>query len=388
MKFGVSTVTGVLLLLSGISADSNKVTDDTCAVGTGNCSAGLDEEGSTGTLNRFFSIMSNSKTAIGSYAGRFTDNGTMQERRTTDEYYDIVTDFFEYGWGSSFHFGTRFKGESLAESILRSEYFVAAKLGLSAHHKVADLGMGIGGPLRRIAKFSGAHITGVTINNYQLRRAHLMTKQRESAQAAKKMQYVHGDYTKLVPTVFAPESLDAAYFIESSCHISNRTEIFSETARALKKGGKLFTYEWVMTHRFDPSNEEHLQIKKDVEYGNGIEKMIVYDVMLEAVKTSGFKIIEHGDLADIAEEWYGDQNVPFYFDIARTWSFESLSAFKLSIFGVKLLSKFLWLVEKIGLVKPGASATEVMLTVGTDALVKGAKLKIITPMYYVVAEKI
>merc|ERR1719478_1505030 len=238
----------------------------------------MNEAGDTSSGSRLSSIIANQgKGDIDSYAKRFSDNGTLEERDTTETYYDLATDFYEYGWGSSFHFASRYKGETLAESITRHEHFLSAKLGLAAGHKVADLGMGVGGPLRSIAKFSGAHITGVTINDYQVRRAQLITNQRESKQSAERMKYVHGDFTNLVPKVFEPKSLDAVYYIESACHISNRTEIFLESARALKKGGKLFTYEWVMTDRFDANNAEHVQVKKGVEWGNGIENLVVQD---------------------------------------------------------------------------------------------------------------
>jgi len=378
-----------VLLVSQLARVATTEQATKCDAGTGKCSAGLNEEGSTGTLERLSSIVSNNaKGDIDSYSKRFNDNGTLEERQTTDEYYDLATDFYEYGWGSSFHFAARFQGETLAESIKRHEYWLSAKLGLGSHSKVADLGMGVGGPLRSVAKFSGAHITGVTINDYQVRRAQLITKKDESEQAGKRMNYVHGDFTNLVPKVFQPASLDAVYYIESACHISNRTEIFLESARALKKGGKLFTYEWVMTHRFDPKNEEHVKVKKAVEYGNGIENLIVQHEVVDALKAAGFKVLEHGDLVDIAEEWYGDQNVPWYFDMGREWSFESLSAFKLSQFGQRTLQKFLWLMETIGLVPPGAIATEDMLSSGGRALVQGGREKIFTPMYYVLAEKL
>jgi len=384
----VGPAVAIILALLSVAADEQG--EKTCAAGTGKCSQGLDEEGSRGTLDRLSNLISNTNknSDIDSYTKRFHDGEKLEERTTTDEYYDLATDFYEYGWGSSFHFATRFNGETLAESITRHEHFLASKLGLTAHHKVADLGMGVGGPLRTVAKFSGAHITGVSINNYQVRRAQKITNQIESSEAGKRMSYVHGDFTKLVPNVFAPGSLDAAYYIESACHISNRTEIFLESAKALKKGGKLFTYEWVMTHRYDPKNAEHNEVKKTVEYGNGIENLIVQDKVLEALKESGFKILEHGDLVDIAEEWYGDKNVPWYFDMAREWSFESISAFKLSQFGQRLLGKVLWFVEKIGLVPAGAVATEAMLSGGGRALVKGGQSKIFTPMYYVLAEKL
>lgn len=359
-----------------------------CPAGTGRCSDGISEEGEQSTWSRLTSIIFNKKTEFDSYAGRFSDNGTLEERKTTDEYYDLATDFYEYGWGSSFHFATRYKGESLPESIKRHEDFLALKLGMKYGDKVADLGMGVGGPLRNIAKFTGASITGVTINDYQVRRAKQITRQRESAAAASRMNYVHGDFTNLVPKVFKAGTLDSVYYIESACHISNRKEIFAESARALRKGGKLFTYEWVMTERYDPTNESHQTIKKGVEWGNGIEDLVSYKVPLEALEQSGFKVLEHGDLVDMAEEWYGEHNVPWYFDIAREWSFKSIDAFKLSKFGQHTLAKVLWFVEKIGLVPGGASATEAMLRHGAVNLVAGGQTKVFTPMYYIVAEKL
>ncbi len=29
----------------------------------------------------------------------------------TKDYYDLATDFYEYGWGACFHFGVRFQGK-------------------------------------------------------------------------------------------------------------------------------------------------------------------------------------------------------------------------------------------------------------------------------------
>jgi len=48
----------------------------------------------------------------------------------------VVTDFYEYGWGHSFHFASRFKDEAFQESLKRSEYFMASKLGLKPGMKV------------------------------------------------------------------------------------------------------------------------------------------------------------------------------------------------------------------------------------------------------------
>lgn len=381
----------VLLSLAAVGltagADVN-IAGEACNVGTGKCSDGLRVSGDVGTGSRFSAIASNDKGDIAAYGKRFQNNDTLEERQTTDQYYDLATDFYEYGWGSSFHFATRFQGETLAQSITRHEYFLAGKLDLKPGMKAGDLGMGIGGPLRSITKFSGADVTGVSINDYQVRRAKAVTEQRESAQAAKRMHYVHGDFTKLVPQVFEPESLDAIFYIESSCHISNRTEIFREGAKALKKGGKIFLYEWVMTNRFDRNNETHMKIKKDIEYGNGIEDMIVQTEVIKALENSGFRILEEEDLQDSAEELFGEHNVPWYYDMSREYAFGSLESFKLSQFGQRSLSGVLTFMEMIKLVPPGASDTNEMLKTGGKGLVKGGQLKIFTPMYMVLGEKL
>lgn len=84
--------------------------------------------------------------------------GDEEERRANysdmvNKYYDLATSFYEFGWGESFHFAHRWKGESLRESIKRHEHFLALQLGLKPGHKVLDVGCGIGGPLREIARF-------------------------------------------------------------------------------------------------------------------------------------------------------------------------------------------------------------------------------------------
>lgn len=42
-------------------------------------------------------------------------------------FYNLVTSFYEYGWGQSFHFAPRHTNESFESSIARYEYFLAAR---------------------------------------------------------------------------------------------------------------------------------------------------------------------------------------------------------------------------------------------------------------------
>jgi sterol 24-C-methyltransferase len=79
-------------------------------------------------------------------------------------YYELATQFYEWGWGQCFHFAYQLPGETFKQAIARHEYYLAGRLGVSAGQKVLDCGCGIGGPMRNIAKFTNANITGVTLN--------------------------------------------------------------------------------------------------------------------------------------------------------------------------------------------------------------------------------
>eukprot|EP01084_Bolivina_argentea_P248691 416052_1 len=80
-------------------------------------------------------------------------------QKFVDSFYNVVTDFYESGWGQSFHFAPRGKNETFRESIIRHEHLIALKLNIQSDDVVLDLGCGIGGPMRNISQFTGAKIT-------------------------------------------------------------------------------------------------------------------------------------------------------------------------------------------------------------------------------------
>lgn len=123
------------------------------------------------------------RSEVSSYNDLFQDKTSIEQRKNqyktlVTNYYSLSTDFYEYGWGQSFHFANRFHGETLLESIQRHESYLALKIKIKSGDKVLDIGCGVGGPLRRIAHLTGAQITGLTISQYQIQRAKLIGKNR------------------------------------------------------------------------------------------------------------------------------------------------------------------------------------------------------------------
>ena len=93
--------------------------------------------------------------------------GNLSHAALVSRYYDIVTPFYEYAWGTSFHFSPRRPGERLATAHRRHEEGVGRLLGLRSGMRVADVGCGVGGPLLAIAGATGASITGLNNNAHQ-----------------------------------------------------------------------------------------------------------------------------------------------------------------------------------------------------------------------------
>lgn len=106
-------------------------------------------------------------------------------------YYNLATDWYEYGWGQSFHFCRFSIREPFYQAIARHEHFLAHTMGLRENMTVLDVGCGVGGPAREIAKFSGVNIIGLNNNDYQIDRARYYV---EKEGLAHKLKFVKGDF--------------------------------------------------------------------------------------------------------------------------------------------------------------------------------------------------
>ena len=120
-------------------------------------------------------------------------------------YYDGATELYEYGWAKSFHFSRFYKGESFAASLARHEHYLASQMTLRPGMRVLDVGCGVGGPAREIARFADVNIVGLNNNEFQIGRARQYTK---DADLEDLVQFVKGDFMKLSEQ-FGENSFDA-----------------------------------------------------------------------------------------------------------------------------------------------------------------------------------
>ena len=207
-------------------------------------------------------------------------------------YYELATLFYEWGWGQSFHFAYQLKSETFQTAIARHEYYLAGRLGVKEGDKVLDCGCGIGGPMRNIARFTRANVTGVTLNEYQVLRGNELNKKAQLLDAglAKSVQ------ANFMQLPFENNSFDGVYAIEATCHAPQREGVYSEIFRVLKPGQYFACYEWCLTPKYDKNNEYHKLIKKKIEEGDGLPDMATGPECIKALTSVGFELVEARDM--------------------------------------------------------------------------------------------
>ncbi|KAI8576342.1 hypothetical protein K450DRAFT_257288 [Umbelopsis ramanniana AG] len=298
----------------------------------------------------------------------------------TNTYYNLATDFYEYGWGTSFHFSRFYPGEEFNKAIARHEHYLAFKMNIKSNYRVLDVGCGVGGPAREIAHFTGAHITGLNNNDYQIARAfHYAKKEGLEHQT----NFIKGNFMEMP---FEEAQYDAVYAIEATVHAPKFEGVYGEIFRVLKPGGAFGCYEWCMTDDYDETNADHHRIAHGIEIGNGIPKMRRIAECLQALRNVGFEIEIHQDLANVGDsvQWY----YPLEGEFKKCQSARDyLTTIAMTPVGRFTTTQMVRVLEKVGLAPKGSYDTQKFLETAADALVEGARANLFTPMFFFVARK-
>ena len=293
-------------------------------------------------------------------------------RSFVNHYYDLVTDFYEFGWGQSFHFAPRRRGESFKASLLRHQRFLADRLALKPGMRVLDVGCGVGGPMAALARHTGAGFVGLNNNAYQIERAKAYTRDVESL-----CRFIHGDYMRIPD---GDNRYDAAIAIESMPHAPDKTAAFREIFRVLRPGASLAGYDWCLTDAFDPRDAEHMRVKGDIMVGNALPDLPLAPEIDAALRAAGFEVVESDDRASAS-----DPTTPWYRALqGRDLSPRSIPRTPAGRAATNLVLR---VGEKLRVFPDGAAAVSSLLNRTADALVEGGKTGIFTPMFYFLARK-
>mmetsp|Transcript_19613 Transcript_19613/g.25851 ORF Transcript_19613/g.25851 Transcript_19613/m.25851 type:complete len:341 (+) Transcript_19613:276-1298(+) len=309
-----------------------------------------------------------------------TSDTAISKRQTEYEkmvnsFYNLVTDFYEWGWGQSFHFAPRWKGEEFMESIKRLEYNLCSRLGMKPGVKALDVGCGVGGPMRHMAIFSEASIEGITINQYQVNVGNKYNKQMGLDHIAHLNQ---GDFQKLP---WDGGHFDVAYAIEATCHSPDKTQTFTEVARVLKTGGLFAGYEWVVCDQYDANNKRHVAVKEGIEVGNGLPTLATPEEVVAALEAAGFEVLEHYNANRGA---HSPHQIPWYATLDGSYT---LKGFRMTRLGRITTHALVSTLEFLRIAPKGSKDVSRILNATALDLVEGGKEEIFTPSYFFLAKK-
>jgi len=293
-----------------------------------------------------------------------------------NDFYNMVTDIYEMGWGESFHFAPRHKWETFNASIARHEMLLAHKLGLEKGKVALDLGCGVGGPGRTMARFSGARIIGFNNNDYQIERCKKLTAKQGLSHLC---TYVKGDWMNLP---FEDNSFDAIFHFEALEHSPDRVAACKEILRVLKPGGFFAGSDWVITNKCDINNAKHVRCKKAIEVGNGLPDLETPETVIKSLKDAGFEVLEekdYGILSDPSTElgWWD----------SLVGGFTSIEGITHSYPFFVFTNKMLWLLEKARLAPKGTVDVHTMLVKVSADLVEGGITGTFSPCYFYLCQK-
>ena len=296
--------------------------------------------------------------------------GRAEYTAMVESFYDLITDFYEYGWGRSFHFAPAKDGASFEEAITGHQHYLGEALGLKPGMRVLDVGCGVGGPQRALAKRFGATIVGLNISEYQLEKCAAYNRK---AGLEDLCSTLHGDFMAIPAE---DRSFDAAYHVEALPHAPDKTSAYAEILRVLRPGAVFAGYDWCMTPLYDSGDPVNRELKQGIEYGNALPAIASFDEVANGLRAAGFEGIATHDRAldaDSATPWY-----------------RPLAGRALTLrgpLGRRLTSTALRVLESIGAVPRGSCAVCQLLNVTADSLATAGLLGIFTPMYFHKARK-
>ena len=295
---------------------------------------------------------------------------------TVKDYYDLCSGFMVWGWGESLHFAPLAPHESLEESKVRHQRLMISKLDLQQGMRVVDVGCGIGGPMRRVVREAGARVVGININEIQLEEA-----KRLNAEAGLDHMVDYEACSFMDMSAIEDDTFDRGYAIESTCHASDKQGAFAEIFRTLKPGALFWGQEMCLTDKFDPNDNRHRAIKRDLMRGIALNDIATFGEVNHALEAVGFQVIEGMD-RDVQK----GPSTPWYQPMESRQGTLGNALRRLPA-GRKAVIAGSKLAEALRLFPKGSAEVVRLLDRTADAYVAGGRAGIFTPLYCFLARK-
>ncbi len=163
-------------------------------------------------------------------------------------------------------------------------------LGLTPAMTALDVGSGLGGPARRLARATGCSVLGIDITQSYVDAARALT---DAAGLSGRVGYICGDTASLERGGF-----DAAYTMHVEMNVADKKAFFTDIAGRLRPGARLATFEVCRRGADNPVFPVPWSI-------DGSDSFLATPAdLLTSIEDSGFETAEWVDETEWALDWF------------------------------------------------------------------------------------
>lgn len=301
--------------------------------------------------------------------------GQYNRSKAVRNFYDLVNESIRLGWNDSLHFAPLTPEETLEESITRHQRLMIDKLKLQKGRRVLDVGCGVGGPMRRVAREAGMTVLCLNKNTRQLEKTRIKNIEHGLVEQA---EYLNSSFMNL--SAIEENSLDAAYALESTCYAPDKVHAFAEIYRVLKPGALFWGQEMCLTQLYNVEDQKHRWIEEEIRFTLELKELFTFDEVNGALESVGFEIIEAENLAEDS-----DPRTPWYKPMQGSTNFSRL------LWGISWVRRMQFAIARLAemtrLLPKGVANVFRQADRIAQAFVAGGESGIYTPLYCFLARK-
>jgi sterol 24-C-methyltransferase len=207
----------------------------------------------------------------------------------TRAWYGSMAPLISAAYGPSWHFvPPARRGQQREEAQRQLHEHIAAILRLEQGKHALDIGCGVGGAMRNVARRSGANVTGIALGDDEIELNNRISRNEAIEDLCKATR---GDALDMP---FEDESFDAAYAIYALKYFPEPVAVLAEVARTLRPGGLFASYDLLRSDRFDENDPRHAALVGRFEYATAMPPLATKKRLREQAQRVGLELVSDG----------------------------------------------------------------------------------------------